>query len=326
MNEVLSHFFLQTLLGRTIVGYLLMFTVPTLIPILLIFIVGVKGLRHLFSYEPHPSVIHSLDSRIKVLYPFIIGALSVALNWNFVYLLLVFTLLPWILVRPSYARARVVFVMVTTPALGLIWSQGMFYVLNNAPQSHVLFAFPPTLSWLGTPGLSTDGLINGLQQAGRVMVAEAATLILLLTTKPSEIIWAFYKFRMPEAVGLAFTVALRFLPQMIERMTTLLQVMQVRGYDLARPSCKEPGAWPGYLGRVFVAIPTVTVPLLINSLRSTSTTAMVVDARAFGASRQRTSLQEHRLTAQDYIALATLALIIVATIVLILLHIADRRG
>ncbi len=89
------------------------------------------------------------------------------------------------------------------------------------------------------------------------------SLILLLTTKPSEIIWAFYKFRMPAAVGLAFTAALRFLPQMIERMTVLLQVMQVRGYDLTIPRWWEVrGEWPGYIWRVFVCIPTVTVPLL----------------------------------------------------------------
>ena len=42
------------------------------------------------------------------------------------------------------------------------------------------------------------------------MAAVSASLMLLFTTKPSEIIWAFYKFRLPAAAGLAFTAALRF--------------------------------------------------------------------------------------------------------------------
>ncbi len=325
MIELLQHFFLQTLFGRTIVGYLIIFVVPMLIPVLLVYLVGVKGLRHLFSYEPRQSFVHGLDPRLKVLYPFLIGTLSVLLNWNFVYLLLIFTLIPWLLVQPSFNRARVVLTMVLTPALGLVWSQGMFYVTDRS-MAHMFFAFPPTLSWLGTPGLSSEGLLNGLQQAGRVMVAETATLILLLTTKPSEIIWAFDRFRMPAAVGLAFTVALRFLPQLIERMTVLLQVMQVRGYDLTRPRWWEVYAWPGYVRRVFVAIPLVTVPLLIGSLRSTSVTAMVVDARAFGSHPKRTSLHNHTLTTNDYIAITTLALLTVTVVLLIVLHIANRQA
>lgn len=323
--EPFHMFFFQTLLGQSILAYVIMFVVPIFIPMILIFVIGINGLRHLFSYEPRISPIHRLDPRIKILYPFIIGTLSVLLNWNYVYFLLIFTIIPWILVRPSFNRARVVLTMMLIPALGLIWSQGMFYVLNTpGVQSHWLFVFPPTISWLGVPGLSTEGLLNGTQQAGRVMVAGSATLILLLSTKSSEIIWAFYKFRMPAPVGLAFSVALRFLPQMIERMTVLLQVIQVRGYDLSVPRWWQIHIWPSYLGRVITAIPLVTVPLLIGSLRSTSTTAMVVDARGFGAKPQRTSLQNHALTRDDAISIAVLASLVIVSFLLIFLHIANR--
>ncbi len=321
----LQHFLLQTLLGRTILGYLLMFVVPLSLPVIFVTLVGAQGLRHLFSYEPRPGFVHGLDPRIKVLYPLVIGTLSVLLNWNFVYSLIIFTIIPWILVRPSSARVRVVLTMVFAPTIALIWSQGMFYITSHS-NAHLLFIFPPTLSWIGTPGISTDGLLNGVQQAGRVIVALSATLILLLTTTPAEIIWAFYKFRMPAAVGLAFTVALRFLPQLVERTTVLLQVLQVRGYDLSQPRWWELPAWPGYISRVVVAIPTITVPLLIGSLRSTSVTAMVVDARAFGSKRERSSLQEHRLTTHDYYAIAALVALIVLSLTLIFLHIANRQG
>ncbi|GCE28282.1 hypothetical protein KDA_37660 [Dictyobacter alpinus] len=325
MINWLHYFLWQSLLGRTIIGYLLMFVVPLILPVIFITLVGARGLRHMFSYEPQQTFVHTLDPRIKVLYPFIISTLSILLNWNFVYPLLLFTLIPWILVRPSSARARVVLTMVMTPALGLIWSQSLFYTISTT-SLHMIYSFPPTLSWLGTPGLSIEGLLNGLQQAGRVMVATSATLILLLTTKPSEVIWAFYKFRMPAAVGLAFTVALRFLPQLIERTTVLLQVVQVRGYDLSRPGWRELNAWPGYLSRIFAVIPIVTVPLLIGSLRSTSTTAMVVDARAFGTQQKRSFLHEHRLQKNDYLAISALALLAAIVFLLLILHIATRQA
>lgn len=157
------------------------------------------------------------------------------------------------------------------------------------------------------------------------MSGVAASLILLMTTKTSEVIWAFYKFRMPAAVGFAFTAALRFLPQLIERMTVLLQVMQVRGYDLSVPRWWEVHEWPGYVSRVFMCIPIVTVPLLISSLRSTSVMAMVADARAFGSQKKRTMLDEHQTTLADVITLGLLLALVVTVVVLLLLHVGNRQ-
>ncbi|HEY3994121.1 MAG TPA: energy-coupling factor transporter transmembrane component T [Ktedonobacteraceae bacterium] len=322
--EILNQLFLQNIVGRTIIGYMLAFIVPLILPVLFITLVGVQGLRHLFSYEPRRSIIHQLDPRLKVLYPFVIGILSVLLNWVFVWLLLVFTLIPWILVKTSPARRRVVLTMIITPALGLIWSQGLFHIQDFA-HPNLIFTFPPTISWVGTPGLSATGLLFGVQQAGRVMASAAASLILLMTTRPSEIIWAFYKFRMPAAVGLAFTAALRFLPLLIERMTVLLQVMQVRGYDLTVPRWWQIRMWPGYVGRVFMCIPIVTIPLLISSLRSTTVMAMVADARAFGSQKQRTTLLAHETTWADRIALGALIGVTLTVVILLSLHIGNRQ-
>ncbi|BCL82424.1 energy-coupling factor transporter transmembrane protein EcfT [Ktedonobacteria bacterium brp13] len=322
--SLITHIFLHTLLGRTILGYILMFSVPGLLPVLFVTLIGVRGLRHLFSYEPRQSVMHAVDPRLKVLYPFVIGCVSVFLDWQFVYLLLAITCIPWLLVRTSSTRIRVVMTMIMTPAIGLVWSQGLYHIQDYLhPQ--LIFAFPATISWFGSPGLSASGLLFGVQQAGRVMSCASASLILLMTTTPSEVIWAFYKFKMPAPVGLAFTAGLRFLPQLIERMTTLLQVMQVRGYDLTVPHVWELHKWPGYIGRVFACIPIVTIPLLISSLRSTSTMAMVADARGFGSQPKRTTLHDHPVVRLDYVVLGVLVTLVVATIAIVGLHIGARQ-
>ena len=78
----------------------------------------------LVSYEPRQSVIHRLDPRLKVIYPVLIGVLSIFLNWDFVYYLVAFTLIPWMLLRPSPARLRVIITMAGIPVIGAIWSQG----------------------------------------------------------------------------------------------------------------------------------------------------------------------------------------------------------
>jgi energy-coupling factor transport system permease protein len=314
--------FVDSLLGRTIISYLLIFTVPLLAPLAFITLIGFKGLRHLFSYEPKPSAIHRLDPRLKVVYPVLIGVLSVFLNWQFAFALAAFTLIPWLVLRPSPRRARVVTTLAVVPVIGIIWQQGLFHTTGN--QGHLLYTFAPTLSWLGTPGLSSSGLIYGLQQGGRTLSAVLASLMVLFTTTPSEVVWAFYKFRMPASVGLAFTAALRFLPQLVERTTVLVQVVQVRGYDLRLPRWWQVYRWPGYLARAIGVLPIVTVPLLVNALRNTAVTAMVVDVRAFGSQPRRTSLRVHRVTGWDVIAWLLLVLLTAAVIALNVLHIANR--
>ena len=319
----LAQSLLDSLLGRTIIGYLLIFTVPALAPAAFITLIGFKGLRNLFSYEPRQSPIHRLDPRLKVVYPVVIGTLSVFLNWDFVYGLALVTLIPWIILRPSSQRARVVATLALTPVIAIIWEQGLFYTINN--QSHMLFVFPPTLSWLGTPGLSSSGLIYGLQQGGRTLCAVLASLIILFATTPSEVVWAFYKFHLPAQAGLAFTAALRFFPQLVERTTVLIQVVQVRGYDLAIPRWWQVHRWLPYLGRVIALLPILTIPLLINALRNTTMMAMVVDARAFGAFPRRTSLRGHRTTFADVLGWLILLLLVAAVIALNVLHLANRQ-
>src|SRR5579859_1654006 len=96
----------QSLIARTVIGYALMFIVPLILPVVFVRLVGLQGLRHLFSYEPKQSIIHRLDPRLKVLYPVLIGILTVLLNWDFVYLLVLFTLIPWFMLRTSRSRLR----------------------------------------------------------------------------------------------------------------------------------------------------------------------------------------------------------------------------
>src|SRR5262249_7261227 len=100
---------------------------------------------------------------------------------------------------------------------------------------------------------------------------------------------------------------------------------QVRGYDLTLPRWWQVHRWPGYLGRVIAVLPILTIPLLINALRSTAVTAMAVGARALCAHPPRTSLRVHPISLADIIGWLLLASLIAAVIILNLLHVANRQ-
>ena len=129
---------------------------------------------------------------------------------------------------------------------------------------------------------------------------------------------------MPPQVGFALTAAMRFLPDMISRTTLVMRAVELRGYDLSRPRWFQVDRWSDYVRRISRCVVLVTVPLLVGSLRGTTTMAMVADARGFGASKRRGSLRVHRRTAVDVCGYVVLVVLVVAAIVLNHFHIGAR--
>ncbi len=318
MSDLVSHLLLRTLAGRTLLAYLAVFVVPVVLPAVFVKLVGLGGLRSVFAYEVSDGPLHRIDPRIKLVYPFVMSTTSVFLDWQAVFALVGITVVPWVLLRPSPARVRTLLTLALSPTVAVIWSQALFHPNVSASGSPIVdFAFPGTITWLGTAGASVAGLVYGAQQSGRLLVSVSASLLLVVTTSPSDMVWAFRRFHLPAKAGLALSVALRFLPDLFNRLSVLLRAVEVRGLDLARPSWTRPWQIPGFLARVAIAVPSVTVPLLVGALRSTSTLAMVADARAFGVVATPTTFKVHRAGRGDVAAAAGLAAVVAAAVVLV---------
>jgi energy-coupling factor transport system permease protein len=313
---------MHSLLVQTIIGYLLIFAVPLVLPFAFIKLVGLGGLRTLVTYEARDTPLHRLDPRLKVLYPVGMGILSILFTWKAMLVVFGLTLLPWFWLRPSRQKVRVLMVMIIGPGLAGFWSQGLYYL--PSPPIHFLFRFPWTLAWLGSPGITSYGMVFGIEQTARVLVTVSTSMLILVSTDVSDFTWAFERFRAPPQVGFALTAALRFLPEMIARTNLVLRAVELRGYDMSRPRWYQLTRWPDYARRLARCVVLVTVPLLVGTLRGTTTMAMVADARGFGASKRRGSLRVHKTSAVDIWGYAILITLVVAALVLNHLNIGAR--
>jgi len=305
---------MSSLFARTVISYLIVFAVPMMLPVAFFKLVGLGGLRELVTYEARDTPLHRLDPRLKVLYPIAMGILSIILNWDYMLIVFGLSVIPWFWLRPSRAKVRVLMVMVIGPALTGFWSQGLYYL--PPPPIHFIYQFPWTISWLGSPGITAYGMVFGLQQSARVLVTVSTSMLVLVSTDVGDFTWAFERFRMPPQVGFAMTAALRFLPDMISRTMLVFRAVELRGYDLSRPRWFQVNKWPDYVRRVARCVVLITVPLLIGSLRGTTTMAMVADARGFGANKRRGSLRVHRTTAVDIAGYVVLVVLVVTAIIL----------
>jgi energy-coupling factor transport system permease protein len=305
---------IHSLFAQTVIGYLMIFAVPMLLPVAFIKLVGLGGLRALVTYEARDTPLHRLDPRLKVLYPIGMGTLSILFTWKFMLIVFALTLLPWFWLRPSRQKMRVLAIMIIGPAVAGFWGQGMYYL--PPPPIHFLYKFPWTLAWLGSPGITSYGMLFGFEQTARVLVTVSTSMLILVSTDVSDFTWAFERFRAPPHVGFALTAALRFLPEMIARTTLVLRAVELRGYDMSRPRWHQFRQWPDYAKRLSRCVVLVTVPLLVGTLRGTTAMAMVADARGFGASKRRGSLRVHKTSAVDVWGYVILAALVAAAIVL----------
>jgi energy-coupling factor transport system permease protein len=182
----------------------------------------------------------------------------------------------------------------------------------------LIFAFPVTMAWVGTAGLSAAGLVYGAHQAARVLVTASAALVLVFTTGPSDVVWATTRLLAPQRLGLAISVGVRFLPQVFERLNTVMRAAEVRGYDFSRPDkwWKIGQLWD-YGRRMVRALPLLTVPVLVGSLRGCGQMALVADSRAFGVNKRRTTYRQVVWTRGHRVAVAAAALLVAGTGVVI---------
>src|SRR6516162_8656526 len=203
---------MNSLLVQTIISYLLIFAVPMLLPVVFLKVVGLHGLRTLVTYEAKDTPLHKLDPRLKVLYPVGMGVLSILFTWKFMLIVFGLTILPWLWLKPSRAKIKVLMVMIIGPAIAGFWGQGMYYL--PPPPIHFLYKFPWTMAWLGSPGITSYGMIFGLQQTSRVLVTVSTSMLILISTGVASFSASSQPFNAPPHRRFALSLALRPWPQM----------------------------------------------------------------------------------------------------------------
>ena len=174
------------------------------------------------------------------------------------------------------------------------WLLGTTLVLSNA-----LFVNDPggaSVIWSGGPfTMTVEGAMVGLSLAERGVAITAFTVLLLLTTSPEDLLRSLVQqVRLPARFAYPALAAYRFLPVLSEEWETIRLARRLRGQGQSLTvvgRLREQGR--------------LLVPLFANAIRRADRVAMAMDARAFGAGRQRTHYRLLAFGRQD-------ALVIVA--------------
>lgn len=252
------------------------------------------------QYFPGESWIHRLDPRTKIIATLVyIAALFVANDfWG------VLAAVAALAVVIGISRVPLKFILKGLKPIFLIIL--FTFVLN-------LFMIPGKVMvrlWIFT--ITEEGVYTAFFMAARLILLIIGSSLLTLTTKPinltdgiESLLSPFRRLGVPaHELAMMMTIALRFIPTLLEETDKIMKAQQARGADF------ESG---NIIKRAKSLIP-ILVPLFISAFRIAQELAMAMEARCYRGGQYRTRMNAMKLSGRDAAAAFLLAVFLAGII------------
>jgi len=246
-------------------------------------------------YIPGDSVLHRLDPRVKIggtaaFVGTLLGSRSGPSVAGAFLLLILLARIARLPVRLLLGNLRPLApLLVLTFGLNALWTPGT-----------TVWTLPGNLG-----ELTSEGMARGLFLAARLSVLVVGTSLLTLTTSPLELadglealLHPFKRVGLPvHELALTTTIALRFVPILIDEVDRLRKAQLARGADFSGTPIR----------RIRSLFPLL-LPLFISAFGRADRLAVAMEARCYRGDYGRTRFRELAMTGLDYAALAGILL------------------
>lgn len=145
----------------------------------------------------------------------------------------------------------------------------------------------------------SDAIFQTLYISVRLMLMIMITTILTATTKPldltlgiEDLLAPFKRFKVPaHEIAMMISIALRFIPTLIEETDRIMKAQASRGVDLQEGKFKEK----------IMAILSLIVPLFVSSFQRAEDLADAMEARGYIPQARRTRYKQLKRTPKDVV-------------------------
>lgn len=254
------------------------------------------------QYYPVDSWVHRLDPRTKILLTIaMIVAVFLVKTMvgygpilGFVYLVSRLSHIPFRMLLKGIKPLK--FILILTFLLNLFFNSGETMLIE----------------W-GVLKISYEGLAQAIHYSLRLVFLVLGTSLMTLTTSPialsdgiEMLLSPLKRIRFPaHELAMMMSIALRFIPTLMEEADKIMKAQMARGADF------ESG---NLLARAKAMVPLL-VPLFVSAFRRAGDLAMAMESRCYHGGENRTRLRVLKITKNDWLAAAGVALLI-AVIVL----------
>lgn len=245
------------------------------------------------QYFPGNSVIHRLDSRVKLLLDILyLVILFTAQSYTGILIAMLFMVICYIL-----ARIKLIMILKSIkPILPLMIVTGllnMLFIKGEEPlfQWWIISVYP-------------EGIRMALFMLMRVVALIVGMSLLTYTTSPimltdaiERLLSPLKKVRFPvHELSMMMTIALRFIPTLVEETDKIMSAQKARGAEL------DSG---GLMKKAKSLIP-ILIPLFISAFKRANELAVAMECRCYRGGDGRTRLKTLKTAPRDYVAAAVM--------------------
>ncbi len=242
------------------------------------------------QFFPGNSVVHKLDPRAKLVLTFAyILLIFLCKNFAALGIMVVYLIAAVLLSRISVkmmlkSLKPIVIIVLITSVLQIFYNQ----------DGTVLFE-------TGKFQLTTGGIFMAIFTTVRIIALVAASSLLTYTTSPTLLTDAIERLFSPlnkikinvHSIAMMMTIALRFIPTLIDEVDKIMSAQKARGADLDTGGLIQRGK----------ALVPVFIPLFVNAFTRAYDLAFAMECRCYRGGEGRTRLRVMKLCFRDYAAL-----------------------
>lgn len=253
------------------------------------------------QYMPLDSMVHKMDPRSKIMIMlFLMVAIFIPADvWGYV--------LIGIFILGSLYLSKLSIQYALRTMKPMLWMMAFLFVINVL----VIKTGTPMVS-LGWFTIYSDAVYQTLYIVVRLMLMIIITTVLTATTKPLDLTLGIEKLLKPfEKIGvpahiiaMMISIALRFIPTLIEETQRIMNAQASRGVDLENGSIKEK----------IMAILSLIVPLFVSAFDRADQLANAMEARGYDPSRKRTRYKVLKMQTLDYVSMLLSVVVLCACI------------
>ncbi len=240
------------------------------------------------QYYPAESVLHALDPRVK-LFGALVWIISIFLMDGLFSFLLATGFLMFLIVISKVPFSFMV--------RGL---RSIMIIVIIASVFNIFFTPGNALVEVGALRITDKGIINAILMAIRMFYLIIGTSLMTLTTTPNNLtdglsrsLSPLEKLRVPVTdIAMMMTIALRFIPILIEETNKIMKAQMARGADFDHG---------GLIKKAKNMVPLL-VPLFVSAFRRANDLALAMEARCYSSGKKRTKLNPLKYARRDAIA------------------------
>lgn len=255
------------------------------------------------QYFPGKSVIHRLDSRVKLLLDILyLVAIFTAQSYTGLLLTMLFMVFCYIL-----SGIKLIMILKSIkPILPLMIFTGLlnlFFIKGVTPlvQWWIFTIYPEGIRMASFMVLRVIGLIVGMS------LLTYTTSPIMLTDAIERLMSPLKKLHFPvHELSMMMTIALRFIPTLVEETDKIMSAQKARGAEL------DSG---GLIKKAKALIP-VLIPLFVSAFKRANELATAMECRCYKGGEGRTRLRQLKTAPRDYIAIVAVLALFAGVIVI----------